>query len=464
MIKRPMEKRFGLLGERLEHSFSPQIHALLGGYEYRLYEIAPSGLDAFMIERRFDGINVTIPYKQAVIPYCARLSDEARKIGSVNTIIKDADGLLSGHNTDYFGFYTMLEHANIDPSGKKALVLGDGGAARTVRAVLAGAGAREIVTLSRRGEDNYNNVDRHFDADIIVNTTPVGMYPDNGNSPLSLTGFTRLCGVADLIYNPMRTKLLLEAERLGVNRANGLIMLVAQAEAASRLFTGEPSHPAISASLANTAHQANPAHPVHPANPVHPAYPAHPAQPGEPSHPAHPGQTGAIAAAIAARTRNIAIIGMPGSGKSTLGRLLAQKEGRPFSDTDALIQKAAGKPIAKIFEEDGESAFRKLETAVLADEAKKSGIVIATGGGVVTRPENLDLLRQNSLIIYLKRELSGLATYGRPLSTSTGVRTLADQRLPLYESWRDAAVSAISGDPEATAEMALKIINEVRGG
>jgi shikimate dehydrogenase len=400
-----MKKAFGLLGEKLGHSFSPMIHRHLGEYDYLLYEISPDNLDSFMKERRFDGINVTIPYKQAVMPYCATLSDEARTIGSVNTIVKDGEGALRGHNTDHHGFRVMLERGGIDSNGKKVLVLGDGGSARTVRAVLAALGAREIVTISRRGENHYGNIDRHYDAEIIVNTTPVGMYPDNGSSPLSLAGFERLMGVAELIYNPTRTKLLLEAERLGVPCVNGLTMLVAQAEMASRLFLDVPARPEL---------------------------------------------VDKIVALILKETRNIALIGMPGCGKSTVGRILAHAMERSFADIDERIVAAAGKGIPQIFAEDGEEIFRQLETRVLGEEARKSGMVLATGGGVVTRPENLDLLRQNSFIVYLKRELNELITDGRPLSQGAGVQALAEQRLPLYETWSDCAVQ-VEAKPELTA-------------
>jgi shikimate dehydrogenase len=400
-----MRKTFGLLGEKLGHSFSPLIHGYLGEYDYSLYEVSAAAFDSFMTDRRFDGINVTIPYKQQVMPYCVTLSHEARTIGSVNTIIKDGDGALHGHNTDYHGFRVMLEQGGIDPKGKKTLVLGDGGSARTVRAALDGLGAREIVTISRRGTDHYGNIERHYDANVIVNTTPVGMYPDNGGSPLSLVEFKQLTGVADLIYNPTRTKLLLEAEGLGIPRINGLVMLAAQAEAASRLFLDGTARP----ELVNKIHDA-----------------------------------------ILKKTRNIALIGMPGCGKSTVGRILAQKMGRPFADIDGLIEAAAGRKIPRIFAEDGEETFRQLETRVLAGEAKKSGMVLATGGGVVTRPENLDLLRQNSLIVYLKRELTELITEGRPLSQNIGIQALADKRLPLYDAWSDFAVQ-VEAKPDQTA-------------
>ena len=406
-----MINTFGLLGEKLGHSFSPLIHGFLGDYEYPLFEISPGGLDSFLSERRFQGINVTIPYKQAVMPHCASLSPAARSIGCVNTIIKDEHGDLHGHNTDHHGFSVMLERGGISPCGKKALVLGDGGSARTVREVLGESGAREIVTISRRGEDNYGNISRHFDADIIVNTTPVGMYPDNGNSPLRLDGFNRLAGVADLIYNPLRTNLLLDAERLGVPCVGGLSMLVAQAEMASRLFLGGAARPEL---------------------------------------------VDKIIAEILKKTRNIALIGMPGCGKSTAGRSLAQMMGRPLSDIDELIVSAAGKSIPEIFADEGEGAFRMLESRILGEESKKSGVVIATGGGVVTRPENLDLLRHNSVVAYLRRDLDELNADGRPLSIGVGVEALAKQRLPLYEAWGDIAVQ-VEADPERTAAGILSV-------
>jgi len=407
-----MKKTFGLLGEKLGHSFSPLIHGYLGEYDYLLYEVSAADLDSFMTDKRFDGINVTIPYKQQVMPYCATLSHEAQTIGSVNTIIKDGDGALHGYNTDYHGFNVMLEQGGIDPKGKKVLVLGDGGSARTVRAALEGLGAREIVTISRRGTDHYGNIERHYDADVIINTTPVGMYPDNGNSPLNLEGFKQLTGVADLIYNPTRTKLLLEAARLGIPCVNGLAMLVAQAEAASRLFLNGSARP----ELVNKIHKL-----------------------------------------ILKRTQNIALIGMPGCGKSTVGRLLAQSMGRPFTDIDGQIEAVAGKKIPQIFADDGEETFRQLETRVLAEEAKKSGAVLATGGGVVTRTENFDLLRQNCIIVYMKRDLKELITEGRPLSQNMGIQALADKRLPLYEAWSDYAVQ-VEAKPEQTAERIEEVI------
>jgi shikimate dehydrogenase len=413
-----MKKTFGLLGEKLSHSFSPLIHSRLGDYTYPLYEIPPGEIDLFMQQRHFDGINVTIPYKQTVMPYCADLSEEAQLIGSVNTIVKMADGTLYGHNTDYGGFQAMLEWGKIDPKDKKILVLGDGGSARTVRAVLNGMGAGEIVTVSRRAENHYGNIDRHIDAQVIVNTTPVGMYPGNGNSPLCVDPFTNLSGVADLIYNPARTKLLLDAERLGIPCVGGLMMLVAQAEAASRLFLSCSSRPELVNDIYNI---------------------------------------------ILHKTQNIALIGMPGCGKTSIGRKLAQAIDRPFVDLDKKIEEAAGKKIPQIFAEEGEDAFRQLETSILREEGKGSGRVIATGGGVVTRTENRELLQQNSLIVYLKRDLTDLNTDGRPLSQSMGIQTLAGQRLPLYEAWGDCTV-AVEANPELTAMKIQEAMNRKNSG
>jgi shikimate dehydrogenase len=409
-----MKKTFGLLGEKLGHSFSPLIHGMLGDYNYPLYEIQSGELDAFMTERRFDGCNVTIPYKQAVIPYCATLSEEAQRIGSVNTIVRDGEGLLHGHNTDYDGFrelFNSLASRTVRGIGSGVtLVLGDGGSARTVRAVLDRCCQSKIVTVSRRGENHYGNISRHRNAEIIINTTPVGMYPNNGESPLNLDGFMMLNGVVDLIYNPMRTKLLLDAERLGVPCVNGLAMLVAQAEMASRIFTGAPARPEL---------------------------------------------VDKIIRKIRKKTQNIALIGMPGCGKSTIGRLLAEMTNRPFIDIDERVEAAAGKSIPDIFSQDGEGAFRAMETRILAEETKKSGVAIAAGGGVVTRAENLDLLRQNSAVVYLRRELSELSSDGRPLSQSIGIAELAERRLPLYEEWRDYAVDILS-DPRDTVKRILE--------
>ena len=400
---------YGLLGRKLGHSFSPQIHKALKGYDYALYEREPEEVGEFLQSGGFDGINVTIPYKQTVMPYCAELSPAAQKIGSVNTIVRRTDGSLYGHNTDYDGFLCMVKTAGVDVKGRKALVLGDGGAAKTVRAVLDDLGAGEIVTISRRGENNYTNLDRHADAAVIVNTTPVGMYPEVDAAAVDLTVFPKCEAVLDLIYNPARTNLLQQAERLGMAAVNGLVMLVEQARCASELFTG---------SVIDHS------------------------------------ETARVTAEIAAETMNIALIGMAGSGKSTVGTLLAQMLDRRFVDMDEEIVKKAGKSIPDIFAEDGEETFRSLETQVLSELSGESGLVIATGGGVVTRPHNLPLLRRNSRIVRLIRPVEELSSDGRPLSKKFTPYQLAMEREPLYNAWKEISVNVTN--PADTAKCIIK--------
>lgn len=386
---------YGLLGEKLTHSFSPQIHSLLAAYDYRLFEVEPRHVDAFLTKRDFEGINVTIPYKKTVIPYCDTLSDQARRIGSVNTILRKQDGSLAGYNTDYDGFDRLLAQTAFDSVGKKALILGSGGSSVTIKTVLEDRHAGEIVIISRTGEHNYQNLHLHRDAALIVNTTPVGMYPHNGVSPIDLDGFPACEAVIDIIYNPAHTKLLLDAQARGIPCVNGLLMLVAQAKRAAELFTGAAIEDGIIAEI--TGH-------------------------------------------ITRQTQNIVLIGMPGSGKSTVGTLLAKATGRELLDTDTLVEIKTGRPIPAIIEQDGIAAFRRLETEALSEASKRSGMVIATGGGIVTVPENLPLIRQNSVCVFLNRTPDKLVTQGRPLSIQYGVETLYRERLPLYQAWCDLDV------------------------
>ena len=400
-----MIKKFGLLGEKLSHSFSPLIHSYLGNYEYNLYEKAPDDVGDFLKNGDFSGLNVTIPYKKTVLPYCAELSDKTRAIGSVNTLIRRQDGSLFGDNTDYDGFSYLLDKLAIDVSGEKALILGSGGSSVTVRAVLTDRAAGEVITVSRGGPDNYDNLDRHMDAGLIVNATPVGMYPNNGVSLIDLSLFKACRAVADIIYNPAKTRLLLDAEALGIPHANGLSMLVAQAKRAAELFTGNAIDDAVIDDITEK---------------------------------------------IERTTKNVVLIGMPGSGKSTTGAALARLTGRDFYDTDELIADKAGKSIPDIFSQDGEATFRRLETEVLTDTAKKSGAVIATGGGIVTVPENFDLIHQNSFCVFMERDINDLPSDGRPLSIQNGVAALAQKRLPLYNAWSDIKIT-VDGGVDATA-------------
>lgn len=383
-------RTYGLLGEKLSHSFSPLIHSFLGDYEYRLFEKTPEEVMDFLKRHEFDGLNVTIPYKKTVIPFCAEISENARKIGSVNTILRLPDGRLFGDNTDYYGFYYLISQLNANIKGKKVLVLGGGGSSLTVRAVLNDLRAGSVVTVSRAGKDNYNNLNLHHDAQVIVNTTPVGMYPNDGVSPIELSAFPSCEAVVDIIYNPYRTKLLLDAEDLAIPCVNGLPMLVAQAKSAAELFAGSEIDD---------------------------------------------GKIGVITDKIYRLTKNIVLIGMPGSGKSTIGAALAKITGRDFFDTDVIITDKSGKSIPEIINGPGESVFRQMETEALRDVSKKSGCVIATGGGIVKKSENRRLIRQNSICVFLDRDLDALPADGRPLSLKNGIGALASERLPLYNSW-----------------------------
>lgn len=402
----------GLLGRKLSHSYSPQIHNLLGGYNYDLYEVEPEELDTFFKESTFDGINVTIPYKKAVIPYCAELSERAKVLGAVNTVVRRPDGTLVGHNTDYFGFSSMLARTGLAVIGKKALVLGSGGASATVVAVLREVGAYPVV-ISRSGENNYGNLDMHRDTALIVNATPVGMYPNTDDAPIDLTGFPKLEGVLDLIYNPARTKLLMQAEELGLVTENGLWMLVAQAKESAEWFTGNSIEDSIIAFIHKKLHQ---------------------------------------------QMENLILIGMPGSGKSTVGKLLAEKLGKEFIDADDQIVNIAGRTIPEIFTSEGEEGFRRIETDVLSQLGKRSGFVLATGGGCITREVNYPHLHQNGTILWLQRDISTLPTDGRPLSKAGSLEAMYNIRKPLYNAFSDVAVNNDT-TPEATVASILTALN-----
>lgn len=404
----------GLLGRKLGHSYSPQIHNLLGDYSYVLFEKEPEELENFLKNGDFSGLNVTIPYKKEVIPYLSELSPTAQKMGCVNTVLRRSDGTLYGHNTDYFGFTSLVRHAGLSVAGKKVLVLGSGGASNTAVAALKDLGAHPVV-ISRSGENNYQNLHRHTDAATIVNTTPVGMYPNTGVSPIDLGLFPHLEGVLDVIYNPAQTQLLLDAEKLGIPRENGLWMLVAQAKEAAEVFTGgKISDEVIEKIYRELSHQ----------------------------------------------MKNIVLIGMPGCGKSTIGALLAEKLGRPLADADEKIISLAGKSIPDIFAQDGEPTFREWETKALTELGKQSGLVIATGGGCVTQKRNYPLLHQNGYLVWLERDCSVLPTDGRPLSQTNDLGKMYAVREPLYEAFADIRVEN-AGTPEETAQQILDALEEL---
>lgn len=403
---------YGLLGGHLPHSFSPQIHSALGNRNYNLFEVAPENLDTFMKEHNFKGINVTIPYKKAVIPYLDVISPEAEKIGAVNTI-KVVDGKLYGDNTDYFGFKYMVEKSGVTIHNKKALVLGSGGASLTVQAVLRDMNAREIVVLSRNGDDNYVNMYiKHTDAEIIVNTTPVGMYPDNLNTLVDLDRFPNLSGVLDVVYNPLKTRLILDAEQRNIPCSAGLSMLVAQAKKAHEIF--------FDTIVENDVCEQ-------------------------------------IERSLTLQMCNIVLIGMAGCGKSTIGKRLSELLRKDLVDTDEMIMNTENKPIPEIFAEKGEDYFRWCENVAVNIAGREKSQIIATGGGVIVRPENYNPLKQNGIIVFINRDADLLPTNGRPLSQMHGVKALYEKRMPLYRQFADIEVDG-NGTVE---EVANRIVKEI---
>ena len=407
--------RCGLIGEKLGHSFSPQIHRHLSDYSYTLFEMAENEVGEFLKSDRFDSTNVTIPYKKTVMPFLDEISDEARRIGSVNTITRTPSGGLRGDNTDYFGFSYMIRKSGIEIKDKKVLILGTGGASLTARTVCADMGAHSITFVSRSGEVNYENVyEKCADAEVVINCTPVGMYPKNLVSPICLETLSRVEGVADMIYNPAKTKLLLDAERLGIKRINGLYMLVAQAKKACELFLSEPIDDS---------------------------------------------EIDRITSLIENETMNIILVGMPGCGKSTVASLISEITERELIDTDALIVENEGRAIPEIFASDGEDFFRACEHRAAKDAGKLSSKVIATGGGIVTREENLDALRQNGRIFFIERDLSLLSRDSRPLSQGADLGAMYQKRLPLYQKFADVRVEN-SGTPEDCANRIISIFQK----
>ena len=405
---------YGLLGEHLPHSFSPQIHLALGNHDYNLFEVAPENLEFFMKEHNFKGINVTIPYKKAVIPYLDVVSPEAQKIGAVNTITV-RDGKLYGDNTDYFGFVYMLEKSGISVKGKKTVVLGGGGASATVQAVLHDFGAKEVIVVDLNTENNYQNLYLHYDGEIIVNTTPVGMYPNNLKSLVNLDDFKNLSGVLDVVYNPLKTKLILDAEERNIPCSAGLSMLVAQAKKAHEIFFDTKIPTSVCEKIENI---------------------------------------------LKKQMCNIVLIGMAGCGKSTIGKVLAKKLNKELVDTDQMIENVENMPIPEIIEKFGEVHFRNCENAAVILAGREKECIIATGGGVVTRVENYNPLKQNGIIVFINRDADLLPTNGRPLSQMHGVKALYEKRMPLYRQFADIEIDG-NGTVEEVADRIIKEIEHL---
>lgn len=408
-------KKYGCIGKKLTHSFSKEIHKRLADYKYELIELNEDEIESFLSKRDFAAINVTIPYKETVIPHLDSVSEIAKRIGAVNTII-NRDGKLYGYNTDYYGMKALIERVGLDLGGKKVLVLGTGGTSKTACVVAKDLGACEILTVSRRKNaphiDYFEAAELHSDAQIIINTTPSGMFPDCDDArPIDISPFTSLIGVIDAVYNPLCTNLILDAKARGIKAEGGLYMLVMQAVAAVEKFLDKDILKA---------------------------------------------EADAVFTSVYASKENVVLTGMPGSGKSTVGRLL-NIDGYEFIDTDAEIEKRCGTSIKELIESSGERYFRDLESEVIRDVSRESSRIISTGGGAVLREENLHALRRNGKIYFIDAQLSRLrATDDRPLSnTEDKLKKLYDERIEIYRSTADLTVPDM-GSPEAEAEYILR--------
>ena len=420
--------KYGLIGRTLAHSYSKEIHEALEKYSYGLFSLEPEALTDFISARDFGGLNVTIPYKKDVIHLCDEVSALATAIGSVNTLYWKGQTLV-GHNTDYEGFLYTAKRSGIEFAGKCVLILGNGGTSLTARKAISDQGAAKIYISSRSAASisTSNSVAVTFitndklptiaaEIDIIVNTTPVGTFPNNLQSVVELTDFPNCEAVIDVIYNPFKTKLIMDAESAGLKTANGLPMLVAQATAAAGYFLGTPG--------------------------------------------AFERENEKIIEKMVGDMRNIVLIGMPGSGKSTIGRIIAEKTGKTLVDMDEEIIKKAGKTIPEIFQESGEKGFRDIESEIASEFGKQRGLVIATGGGAVLRDENIYALRQNSLMIHIMRPVDSLPMDGRPLSKNIdALRAMEAVRMPIYETVSDITFdNSIQCLPKELAESVYEML------
>ncbi len=412
-------KKYGCIGKKLTHSFSKEIHAKLADYEYELIELMEDEIESFFEKKEFNAINVTIPYKQTVIPYLDSLSDVAKRIGAVNTII-NKNGKLYGYNTDYYGMKALINKIGIDLKEKKVLILGTGGTSKTARVLTEDMGADEIITVSRKKAENYityeEAVKDHSDADVIINTTPSGMYPDCDSVPIDISVFNKLEGVLDAVYNPLCTNLVMNAKRKGIKAECGLYMLVMQAVVAVEKFLDTK----IPQSVADS-----------------------------------------VFSSVFAAKENIVLTGMPGSGKSTVGKLL-NIDGFSFVDTDEEIVNRCGCSIKELIDKKGEKYFRDLETEVIKDISSKGCQIISTGGGAVLREENVLYLKRNGKLFFIDANPDRLCpTDDRPLSdTSEKLKKLYDKRIDIYKSTADVVVPDMT-TPDDEAEFILKARTEM---
>lgn len=406
--------KYGLIGEKLGHSFSAEIHEKIADYKYELKEISKNELDSFLTERDFLGVNVTIPYKNTVVDYLDFIDENAKKIGAINTIV-NKNGKLYGYNTDFGGLRSLIRRVLPDLTGKKALILGDGATSHTAYAVLENLNAAEILVVSRHPDNNkisyHDATTLHKDASLIINATPVGMYPNVDASPISLIGFNNLELVVDVIYNPLKTNLIIEAQEKGIPAVSGLYMLVSQAVLASGYFIDQEFCDDI---------------------------------------------TESIYLELLGKKRNIVLTGMPSSGKTTVGKVLSNLTGKKFVDTDDLIVEKSGMSIPEIFEKFGEVYFRDLETEIISEVSLNTDTIIATGGGAVLRKSNINNLKHNGVIFFLDRDISELLpTADRPTANSIeAILKIYNERIDIYNSTCDKKVRVIS--PEITAKEILR--------
>jgi shikimate dehydrogenase len=407
----------GLIGKNLSHSFSAPIHNALADYSFTLHELAPEQVEYFVKNTELDAYCITIPYKKDVMPYLDVISPEAQSIGAVNVVVRKSDNKLYGYNTDYFGFDYMVKSSGVSLKGKKAVVFGRGGAAATIFAYLRDMGVRQTVSFGSK-DNTPENLAPHLDAEIIVNASPVGMYPHNNASPCSLSSFSKCEAVFDLIYNPARTSLMIEAEKLGITAVGGISMLVAQAAKAFEHFTGDDYESGIIESIISD---------------------------------------------ITAKSENLILIGMPGCGKSSVGKIVAELLGRDFLDSDEEFKKMHGISPADAIRSLGEEQFRLMETEVLDSLGKLSKKVIATGGGAVTKDRNYPLLHQNGVIVFLERALDKLATNGRPLSQDRDISKLYADRIDSYVRFSDIRVSSTEIKEKTADRIATEYIKYFKG-
>lgn len=416
IISEIRNKKFCLIGENLSHSYSSLIHKEFG-YSYTLVNLNKNELANFCASREYDGFNVTIPYKKDIIQYLDGLDVSAENTGCVNTVVKRNNKLI-GYNTDIFGLAYLADSAGINIQNKKVIILGSGGTAATASVLCKNKNARETIIISRSGENNYKNIERHHDAQIIINASPVGMYPNTGEKIINISPFKQLEGVIDVIYNPLATDLILQAKELGIKNASGLQMLVAQAKKARDIFLSDTADD----NIIDIIHRR-----------------------------------------LQKEIMNIVLIGMPSAGKSTLGLALAKQLNRKLVDTDEEIVKESGKTIPQIFETQGEKVFRELEQSVLEKYGKEKGLVISCGGGAVVNPNAYNNLKQNGVIIHIQRDINKIQSTGRPLLKDTeAIQTIYAQRMPIYKKFADIEIDN-NGEISDTLKNLTEKLNEYFG-